>query len=99
MAQRTIPLTQPVVTRGSGHGIHVLEAITAIAILAAFIAVGARATGGLPNERTIATSDQPTRLIQMDGVWVDAATNPKREQFFRVLDPRTGGETGETLPF
>lgn len=99
MAQRTIPLSQPTATRGARRGMHLLEAITAVAVVAALLAVGARAMGRLPSERTAATSNQPTRLIQMDGVWVDAATNPKRERFFRVLNPRTGAETGETLPF
>ncbi|GEM_PF-5472359 len=99
MTQRTISLTRPTPTHRSGSRISVLEAITAITIVAALLAVGARAAGRLPNERPAATSERPTRLIQMDGVWVDTATNPKRERFFWVLDPRTGAETGETLPF
>ena len=99
MAQRTLPLSQPTGTRGAARANALLEAITAVAIIAALLAVGARATGRLPNEHTAALSDRPTRLIQMDGVWIDAATNPKRERFFRVLDPQTGAETGETLPF
>ena len=99
MAQRTLPLSQAAGTRDAGRGIRLLEAITVIAIIAALLAVSARATGRLPNERTAALSDRPTRLIQMGGVWVDAATNPKRERFFRMLDPHTGAETGQTLPF
>jgi len=95
MAARTTPVIRSMPRRG----IRLLEAITAIAIIAALLAVGARATGKLPSEQATTVSGPPTRLLQMDGVWVDAATNPKRERFFRVLDPRTGAETGETLSF
>ncbi len=99
MAQRTIPLTRPTPTHRSGRRLSVLEAITAVAMVAALLAVGARVTGRLPNERTAAIPDQPTRLIQLDDVWVDTATNPKREHFFHALDPRTGAETSAILPF
>ncbi|MGI8856295.1 MAG: hypothetical protein ACR2JW_11135, partial [Thermomicrobiales bacterium] len=99
MAERTIPLTQPTPTHRPSRRVSFLELVTALAIIAALLAVSARVTGRLPNERMAATADRSTRLIQMDGLWVDAATNPKRERFFRLLDPQTGAETGEALPY
>lgn len=95
MAQRTIPLTQPTPTHRSGRRISVLEAITAVAMVAALLAVGARATGRLPDERTAATSDRPTRLLQMNRTWDGAQM--RWQGFLRVLDSATGAE-GETLP-
>jgi hypothetical protein len=99
MAERAIPLTQPTRAGRPNRRVSFLEALTALAIVAALLTVGARVTSRLPDERAAAIADRPTRLIQMNGVWVDTATNPKREQFFRLLDPQTGAETGETLPF
>ena len=99
MAQRTTSLRQPSAIRGAGRGMHLLEMITAVAILAALLAVGARVTGRLPSERAAPLTGRPTRLLQMGGIWVNTAINPQRERIFRVLDPATGAETGETLPF
>ncbi|MGI8689623.1 MAG: YncE family protein [Thermomicrobiales bacterium] len=96
MTQRTIPLTQPTPTHRSGRRISVLEAITAVAMVAALLAVGARATGRLPDERTAAIPDQPTRLLQMDRTW--DGTQMRWQGFLRTLDPATGAETGEPLP-
>jgi hypothetical protein len=73
-----------------------LEAITAVAILAALLALGARVTGRLPDERAAALADRPTRLFQMDRTW--DGTRMRWQGFLRVLDPATGAATGETLP-
>jgi DNA-binding beta-propeller fold protein YncE len=99
MAERAIPLTQPTRTDRPNRRVSFPEAITALAIVAALLTVGARVTGRLPNERAAAIADQPTRLIQMGGVWAQPATNPQRDRIFHILDPATGTETGETLPF
>ena len=98
MAERTIPLTRPTRADRPRRRVSLLEAITALALVAALLTVGARVTGRLPNARAAAIPDRPTRLIQMGGVWTQPATNPQRDRIFHVLDPATGAETGETLP-
>lgn len=99
MAERAFPFDRSPATHGSGRRISPLEVITAVAIIAALLAIGARATGRLPSERAAPSTDRPTRLVQLGGAWTNVATNPKHERFFRILDPATGAETGETLPF
>lgn len=98
MAERTILLAPTTSPHRPSRRVSFLEIVTAIATVALLLAAGARATGRLPSERAASTAGASTRLIQMDGIWVDA-TNPKREGFFRVLDPATGADTGMTLPF
>jgi hypothetical protein len=98
MAERAIPLTQPTRTDRPNRRVSFPEAITALAIVAALLTVGARVTGRLPNERAAAIADQPTRLIQMGGVWAQPATNPQRDRIFHILDPATGTETARHSP-
>jgi hypothetical protein len=96
MAERTIPLIQPAPAYRPRRRVSSLEILTALAIVAALLAVGARVTGRLPNERAAAMPDRPTRLLQMGRTW--DGTQVRWQGFLRVLDPATGAETGETVP-
>lgn len=94
MTTRTTPLTHFDAPR---RRLPLLEVVTTIAVIAAIIAVGARATGRIP-DRDAVTADRATRLVQMVGIWADTATNPRRTPSFRLLDPATGAPTGAALP-
>lgn len=96
MAERTSSLNRPATMHPPGHGLRLLEILTAIATVAALLAAGARLTGRLPSERAAPLSDRSTRLLQMGRTW--DAPQVRWQGLFRVLDPTTGAETGVTLP-